>query len=143
MSLIMFTKVHIGSDKILLLKSNWKDNAFLPTDREEYFKNLLELCTPCRTPLTIPELPVVTWRAGSFFAASLGPWSLEVSSPWFPGTLHWARQLSVPFRISYCSLRNAVFETIHETIQMEKEMRIMGTTTRTDIQGIQYSASAR
>jgi hypothetical protein len=41
MSLIKFTKVHMGSDKILILKSNVEENAFLRIGREDYFKNLL------------------------------------------------------------------------------------------------------
>jgi hypothetical protein len=41
MSLIKFTKVHMGSDKILILKSNVEDYAFLRIGREDYFKNLL------------------------------------------------------------------------------------------------------
>jgi hypothetical protein len=41
MSLIKFTKVHMGSDKILILKSNVEENAFLRSGREDYFQNLL------------------------------------------------------------------------------------------------------
>ena len=41
MSLIKFTKVHIGSDKILILKSNVEEIAFLLIGREDYSKNLL------------------------------------------------------------------------------------------------------
>ena len=41
MSLIKFTNVHMGYDKILILKSNVEDNAFLRIGREDYFKNLL------------------------------------------------------------------------------------------------------
>ena len=41
MSLIKFTKVHMGSDKILILKSNVDENVFLRIGREDYFKNLL------------------------------------------------------------------------------------------------------
>ena len=41
MSLIKFTKVHMGSDKILILKSNVEENAFLWIGLEDYFKNLL------------------------------------------------------------------------------------------------------
>jgi hypothetical protein len=41
MSLIKFTKVHMGSDKILILQSNVEENAFLRIGREDYFKNLL------------------------------------------------------------------------------------------------------
>ena len=41
MSLIKFTKVHMGSDKILILKSNVEENAFLRIGQEDYFKNLL------------------------------------------------------------------------------------------------------
>ena len=41
LSLIKFTKVHMGSDKILILKSNVEENAFLRIGQEDYFKNLL------------------------------------------------------------------------------------------------------
>ena len=41
MSLIKFTQVHMGSDKILILKSNVEENAFLLIGREDYFKNLI------------------------------------------------------------------------------------------------------
>ena len=41
MSLIKFTKVHMGTDKILILKSNVEENAFLRIGREDYSKNLL------------------------------------------------------------------------------------------------------
>ena len=41
MSLIKFTKVHMGSDKTLILKSNVEEHAFLRIGREDYFKNLL------------------------------------------------------------------------------------------------------
>ena len=41
MSLIKFTKVHMGSDKILILKSNVEENTFLRIGQEDYFKNLL------------------------------------------------------------------------------------------------------
>jgi hypothetical protein len=40
MSLIQFKKLHMGSDKILIFKSNVKENTFLLIGREEYFKNL-------------------------------------------------------------------------------------------------------
>ncbi len=42
-SLIKFTKVHMGSDKILILKSNVEENEFLLIGWEDYFnlKNLL------------------------------------------------------------------------------------------------------
>ena len=36
MSLIKFTKVHMGSDKILILKSNVEENAFLRIGPEDY-----------------------------------------------------------------------------------------------------------
>ena len=41
MSLIKFTKVHTGSDKIFILKSNVEENTFLRIGQEDYFKNLL------------------------------------------------------------------------------------------------------
>ncbi len=41
MSLIKFAKVHMGLDKILILKSNVEENTFLLIGREDYFKNLL------------------------------------------------------------------------------------------------------
>ena len=41
MSLIKFTNVHMGSDKILTLKSNVEENTFLRIGWEDYFKNLL------------------------------------------------------------------------------------------------------
>ncbi len=41
MSLIKFTKVHMESDKILILKSNVEENTFLLIGLEHYFKNLL------------------------------------------------------------------------------------------------------
>ncbi len=41
MSLIKLSKVHMGSDKILILESNVEENAFLQICREDCFKNLL------------------------------------------------------------------------------------------------------
>ncbi len=41
MSLIKFTKMHMGSDKISILKLNMEENTFLLIGREDYFKNLL------------------------------------------------------------------------------------------------------
>ena len=41
MPLIKYTKVHMGSDQNLVLRSPTEDNTFLKIDRETYFQNLL------------------------------------------------------------------------------------------------------
>ncbi len=41
MSLIKFTKVQMGFNKILILKSNVEENALLRISREDYNKDLL------------------------------------------------------------------------------------------------------
>ena len=47
MSLIKFTKLHMGSDKTLILKSNVEENTFLGIGREDHFKNLLATTNCC------------------------------------------------------------------------------------------------
>ena len=56
MSLIKFTKVHMGSDKILILKLNVEENAFLRIGREDYFKNLLAT-TNCHEKAQMVSIP--------------------------------------------------------------------------------------
>ncbi len=56
MSLIKFTKVHMGSDKILILKSNVEKNAFLLIGRKDYFKNLLAT-TNCSEKAQMVRVP--------------------------------------------------------------------------------------
>jgi hypothetical protein len=53
MSLIKFTKKHMGSDKILLLESNVEENVFLQIGLEDYFKNLLTTTNCCDRALMV------------------------------------------------------------------------------------------
>jgi hypothetical protein len=129
MSLIKFTKVHMGSDKILILKSNVEENTFLRIGREDYFKNLLAT-TNCYEKARMVGVPKEMLQDTKVKGL---PDSIDPTKPprnyrhamSLPDAQEWAEA----YDKEYMGIKQ---RGVFETVRMEKGMKIMGMTTRTE-----------
>ena len=129
MSLIKFTKVQMGSDKILILKSNVDKNVFLQIGLEDYFKNLLFTtnCYEKARMVGVPREMLQDTKVKGF------PDSLDPTKPLrnsrhamsLPDAQEWAEA----YDKEYMGIKQ---RGAFETVRMEKGMEIMGMTTRTE-----------
>ncbi len=126
MNLIKFTKVHMGSDKIFILKSNVEENTFFQIGRDDYFKNLLAT-TNCYEKAQMVGVPRKMLQDTKVKGLPVSIDPLKPSRNYRHSlSLLDAQEWAEAYDKEYMGIKQRV---VFETVRMEKGMKIMGMTT--------------